>query len=291
MNNTTYKWQSFDHETLFGQSWLPLTEPKAVINFVHGIGEHSSRYHDWMPFFCDAGYAVYAIEYRGHGQSFGKRGYTESYEHILKDIDVLFEESRKAYPKLPQFLYGHSLGGNIVSSYAISRKPEILGLIATSPWYHLSKEPPSWQISLVRFFHQFIPGFTIKSSLKAKDISQSVDLVKKYKADPYVHKKISFELLVSAFDKGKWLVENSDKIRIPMFLTHGEKDMVTAAWASEAFAKNNPEKVTFKLWNGMMHELHNEPVREEFAQMLTAWLDERVEESKDWTDGISNHLW
>jgi alpha-beta hydrolase superfamily lysophospholipase len=280
MKNTTYTWQSFDNGELFAQSWIPETEPKAVINFVHGIGEHSSRYHDWMPFFCDAGYAVFAIEYRGHGRSFGKRGYIKSYEHILKDIDVLFEQSKKAYPELSQFLYGHSLGGNIVTNYALRRKPNIIGLIATSPWFSLTNEPPAWQISAIRLLHKIMPGFIIKSNLKTKDISQSADLVKKYEKDELVHNKISLELLLSAFDNGKWALDNAEHMPIPTFLTHGAEDKITSPKASETFYNTNPEKITFKLWNGMLHELHNEPIREELAKMLIDWLDKTLEADK-----------
>lgn len=276
MKNETYQWQSFDEGKLFGQSWIPETTPKAVINFVHGIGEHSSRYHNWMSFFCEAGYAVFAVEYRGHGHSFGKRGYIKSYEHILKDIDVLFEQSAKAYPELPQFLYGHSLGGNIVTNYTIRRQPEILGLIATSPWFYLGQEPPAWQLSVVRFLHQFMPGFILKTPLRSEDITQDQPLIQKYEKDELVHNKISFELLLSAFDNGKWVVENAQQMPVPFFLTHGSKDKITSPKGSEAFYKNNPEKTTFKLWDDMLHELHNEPVRKDLAKLIIEWLDDRL---------------
>lgn len=280
MIHKQYQWTSFDGLKLFGQSWIPdsgeFQEPKAVINFVHGIGEHSTRYQRWMPFFVEAGFAVFAIEYRGHGQSEGKRGYIKQYEDLLKDIDTLFEQSANAYPDLPVFLYGHSLGGNIVTNYALRRNPSIKGLVATSPWLWLGQEPPSWQVKLVKFIHQFAPGLRLTSGIKSELICQDQELVKQYKLDPNVHSKISLELFLSAFNNGKWAIEHAKDLAIPVFLAHGSDDKITDPKGSEAFYKTNPEKVTLKIWEGMLHELHNEPIREVHAQLIINWMNTQL---------------
>lgn len=274
MENKTYKWTSFDDQELFGQSWIPDVEPKAVINFVHGIGEHSSRYQDWMPFFVDAGYAVFAIEYRGHGHSFGKRGHINNYDELLNDVDILFEQSAKAYPDLPQFLYGHSLGGGIVTHYTLKRKPNIKALVATSPWFLLTKEPPSWQLGLVKFIHKLAPKLIITSNINTKNITQNQDIVKAYSEDKMVHNKISLELLLSAFNNGKWNIEHAKEMFVPFLLAHGSDDKITAPKGSEAFYNNNPKNTTFKIWEGMLHELHNEPIREEHAKYIIDYLNQ-----------------
>ena len=274
MKNETYKWISFDGGELFGQSWIPDSEPKAVINFVHGIGEHSSRYADWMPFFVDAGYAVFAVEYRGHGHSFGKRGYIKNYDELLNDVDILFQESAKVYPNLPQFLYGHSLGGGIVTHYTLKRKPNIKALVATSPWFSLTQEPPAWQLSAVKFLHKFIPGLVITSNIKTKDITHNQDIVKAYSDDKMVHSKINLELFLSAYHNGKWNIEHAQDMPVPFLLVHGAADKITNPKGSEAFYKRNSEKTSLKIWEGMFHELHNEPIREEHAKYIIDYLNQ-----------------
>ncbi len=276
MKNLTYKWSSFDKKELFGQSWLPDSEPKAVINFVHGIGEHTDRYQDWMPFFVDAGYAVFAVEYRGHGRSFGKRGYIKNYDELLNDVDILFQESKKAYPNLPQFLYGHSLGGGMVTNYTLTRSPNIKGLVATSPWLLLTQEPPAWQISASKFVHRFAPGLVLKSTIKTKDITHNQEIVDAYKGDDMIHSKISIELFLSAYNNGKWNIEHAKEMPVPVLLVHGADDKITNPKGSEAFYNANPEQTTLKIWEGMYHELHNEPIREEHAKFIIDWLDSKI---------------
>ncbi|PID89215.1 MAG: hypothetical protein CSB01_03155, partial [Bacteroidia bacterium] len=68
MLHQKYSWTSFDNGYLFAQSFTPANEVKAVISFVHGIGEHSSRYHAWFETFANRGIAVVAFDYRAHGK-------------------------------------------------------------------------------------------------------------------------------------------------------------------------------------------------------------------------------
>ncbi len=276
MKNETYKWRSFDGGKLFGQSWIPDSDPKAVINFVHGIGEHTDRYKDWMPFLVDAGYAVFSIEYRGHGRSFGKRGYIKNYEELLNDIDVLLLQSKKAFSSSPHFLYGHSLGGGIVTYYTLKRNPNIKALIATSPWFALTIEPPKWQLLVVKFIHKFFPTLTIVSNIKTKDITHNKEIVKTYSEDKMVHNKINLELFLSAFENGKWNIEHAKEMPVPFLLVHGAEDKITNPEGSEAFYNNNPENTTLQIWEGMFHELHNEPIREEHAKYIIDWLDKHL---------------
>ncbi len=274
--NHIYRWKSVEGRTLFGQSWIPGRSPKAVINFVHGIGEHTDRYHNWMPFFTENGFAVFAIEYRGHGRSFGKRGSIRKYDDILNDIDVLFQESRKAYPNIPHFLYGHSLGGNIVINYTLLRRPKIQALVATSPWLLLAKEPNRLLIKLALFVRKIFPEWTLNTPIKGNQITQNKSISEGYSKDSLIHKKISFELFTSAYEKGKQAIENAKQMPVPFLLMHGSKDTITSPKGSEAFYENNPKQTELKIWDDMLHELHNESVRESVAEFIVSFLNKHI---------------
>ena len=53
---------------LYAQAWLPEREPQAVLVLAHGLAEHGGRYQDFATRFVGRGYAVYAIDHRGHGR-------------------------------------------------------------------------------------------------------------------------------------------------------------------------------------------------------------------------------
>lgn len=150
MKHDEFKFKSFDGLQLFGQSWQSETKSRAVICLVHGMGEHSGRYGHVADRLTQAGYSVFAFDLRGHGKSPGPRGHTPSYEALMQDISSLLEVANKQFSQLPSFLYGHSLGGNLVLNYVIRRQPKLKGVIVTGPWLRLAFEPSRFKIILAQ---------------------------------------------------------------------------------------------------------------------------------------------
>src|ERR1700712_1027105 len=94
--------------------------PKAIVHLVHGLGEHAIRYEQFAQDLVAAGYAVYAGDLRGHGQTgmqqhsgdtskLGKLG-SGGVRATVAGIRQLSGIARGEHPHLPQVLLGHSLG-------------------------------------------------------------------------------------------------------------------------------------------------------------------------------------
>ena len=115
---------------LYARGWAPKDKPKAVVALIHGLGEHTGRYAHVGAALTEKGYALLGFDLRGHGKSGGPRGHLPSSEAFMTDIDRFLEETAERYPGLPQFLYGHSLGGLLVLNYALRRKPRLAGVIS-----------------------------------------------------------------------------------------------------------------------------------------------------------------
>ena len=116
------------------QAWEPDGKPQAVVALVHGLGEHVARHAHLGEALVAAGYAMMGFDLRGHGRSGGLRGDAPSYETLLDDIDVLMDWVKTSHPRVPVFMYGHSLGGGLVLNYVLRRAPRVRGVIASSPW-------------------------------------------------------------------------------------------------------------------------------------------------------------
>ena len=54
---------------------------------VHGFAEHLGRYQHIAEFFAEKGWRVTAVEFRGHGESEGKRGHTNLVDEILRRLE------------------------------------------------------------------------------------------------------------------------------------------------------------------------------------------------------------
>jgi alpha-beta hydrolase superfamily lysophospholipase len=98
------------------------------------------------------------------------RGHTPSKEHLYNDIAHHLEEAGKRYPGKPCFLYGHSLGGNLVINYALRRKPEIAGVVATGPELELAFAPPPVKMTLAYIMDVLAPGLAMDSGLDVKGV-------------------------------------------------------------------------------------------------------------------------
>ncbi|MEP2025186.1 MAG: lysophospholipase [Reichenbachiella sp.] len=261
-----------DGTSLYGREWL-VKNPKAAICLVHGLGEHIGRYEHVAQFLNDNQISFFATDLRGHGQSEGKRGHTPSHDMLLDDVEELLMYARAEYNDTPLFLYGHSLGGNIVSNYVLKKNTnELTGAIISSPWLALAQEPPSWQVNMAKFVSKFLPSLTQSNQLDINNLTNDDEVNQAYKNDPLVHGKISTRLFTEAYREGLWTLENTHKNKIPLLIYHGTEDPITSPSASKAFAQNIGEAATYFQWEGIKHEPHNDVKKEELLEMILGWV-------------------
>lgn len=274
MNHFEWRWNQ-EGETFFAQGWNP-PQTKGVVCIVHGFNEHSTRYTHVAERLCEAGYAVLTYDEFGHGRTTGKRGHAPSYDAFLDSVKFLLDEADKRFPRVKKFLWGHSMGGGIVTNYILRRQPNITGAIATGPLFKLGFEPPAFKVLLAKMMVNIYPAFTEKAELDSSAISRDKEEVRKYNADPHNHGKITAGTFLGFFEAGKWALAHASELKIPMLLMHGTADKLTSPGGTKEFAANAPKNlVTLKLWEGFYHELHNEPEpdRTEAIAYIINWLN------------------
>lgn len=276
MKTFEWEWTSFDGLKMYAKGWTPEKEPKAVICLIHGLGEHIGRYEHIGAAFVEAGYALLGFDHRGHGRSSGSRGHTPSYDALMDDMASFIQQARERYPGKPCFLYGHSMGGNLVMNFSLRRKPDLGGVIATDPLLKLAFAPPAIKVALGRFMNNIAPGFTQASGLETKALSRDPKVVDAYINDPLVHDKISARLFLGLLDGGQYAFDHASEFPLPMLLMHGTADRLTSAEASRQFGAAAPKFVTTELWEGWFHEIHNELEKEKVLAKMIAWLDAQV---------------
>jgi len=276
MKHSEFEFKTFDRLSLFGQSWQPEDRPRAVVYLIHGLGEHSGRYGHVADRLTQAGYSMFAFDLRGHGKSPGPRGHIPSYEALMKDISSLLEVANKQFPQLSSFLYGHSLGGNLVLNYILRHQPQLKGVIVSDPWLRLAFEPPRFKIILAQITDYIWPSFSQKNGLDTKVLSRDPEVVHAYENNPLVHDHISSRMFIGIYQSGYWALEHASEFSLPLLLMHGGDDKIISVKASHEFANTKTKNCTLKIWDGLYHEIHNEPEKEEVFKFLIDWLDKEV---------------
>ncbi len=119
-----------------------------------------------------------AFDLRGHGKSDGPRRPHAEFDVLLDDIGNMLDEATGLYPGQPRFLYGHSLGGNLVLNYALRRRPAIAGVISTGPWLRLAFEPPAMKLCLARLMERVWPAFRQSNGLDTRALSHDPQVIR-----------------------------------------------------------------------------------------------------------------
>lgn len=202
----------------------------------------------------------------------GKRGHIRSYDLLLDYIGALTSEAVKRYPDIPCYLYGHSLGGNIVLNYALRNDLRLSGIISTSPWLKLAFQPKSFIILIGKILNRLWPSFTQSNKLDARGLSHKSEVADAYDNDPLVHDRISVRLFDSANAYGLLAIERASECTLPILLMHGSSDPITSPEASRQFAENMSSMCTFREWDGLYHELHNETNSNEIISFIIDWM-------------------
>jgi alpha-beta hydrolase superfamily lysophospholipase len=271
MENLTAK----DGISLFTHAWIP-PQYHAAICIVHGFGEHGRRYAHVADFFNQQGYAVVAFDNRGHGKSGGKQGHAPSVDSYLDDIEVFLTAAKQQFGNTPLFLYGHSMGGNLALNYVLKRDVSILrGVVATGTWIRLAFEPNPMLLTLGKIMRSIFPTFTQSSGLVQEHISKDPAVVAAYSKDPLVHGRITASAGMGLTESAAFLNSFAGKMPIPTLIMHGEEDQLTSQPASEEFASRVSGDLTYKKWDGMYHEVHNEPDKIQVLKYIFGWLDSR----------------
>ena len=268
---------------LFARLWQA-ENPKGIVCLVHGLGEHSGRYSPLAAYLKAQGYTLLAMDLRGHGRSGGKRGHIPTYADALDDIDRLLERAADEFPGTPRFLYGHSLGGNLVINYILRRPIAGLhGTIASGPWLRLAFQPPTYKIWLARLAGRFFPAFLQPSGLNPHHLSHDPAVVQAYIEDSLVHDRISAALFLEVYEAGLWALQHADRLSLPLLLMHGTADPITSPNASREFCQKAGKACTLRLWEGMYHEVHNEPQKAQVYRVIKAWLNDHLASSAEQT--------
>jgi alpha-beta hydrolase superfamily lysophospholipase len=277
MKHFESSWQNKEGLNFYVQGWEPESKPKAVLALIHGIGEHTGRYAHVGEAFNNAGYALVGFDLRGHGKSGGPRGHFPSIDAVMQDMDEFFGFLRERYPKdTPFFIYGHSLGGLLTLTFALKKQPDVKGIVVTGPGLRSALQEQKAKLMMAKLLGTIAPTLTVSSDLDVKMISHDPKVVDAYIHDPLVHNKMSMGFGKSGLSAIDFVFANASNFSVPLLVMYGSEDKITYPSGGQDFVKLVKGDVTFKLWDGMYHEVHNEAGKAEVFKVVIQWLNSHL---------------
>jgi len=259
---------------LFYKYWLPDDQPpQAALLIVHGLAEHCGRYGNVADYFVPRGYAVYGLDHIGHGQSEGTRVYVDHFSDFTDNIKVYFDMIRQWQPVIPIFIVGHSMGGLISTIYLPEHQHELAGAVLSAPLIKAGDETPALMIALAKIISKILPKLPL-AQIEAQGVSRDPAVVQAYIDDPLVYNgKVTARLSAELIRVTQQAETGAAAIRLPLLILQGNKDtLVNPAGAQMLYERVNAADKQIKIYDGLYHEVFNEPEHEQVLGDVEVWL-------------------
>jgi alpha-beta hydrolase superfamily lysophospholipase len=257
---------------LFYRVIKPLSKPKGVAIVVHGHGDHSGGLQNLLDKLVEHDFITYAFDLRGHGKSFGTRGFIKNWDEYRGDLHTFRAMVESQNPNLPLFLIGHSLGGVISLEYCMVHGEGITGLAAIAPAISYKVKPI--ERLLIPIMSKIKPDYTITSASNQNLLTKDPKMIKRLNSDVLRHNTVTPGLGQGLLKTVSNLVKNASSITLPLLLQFGLKDEITPPQKLRDFFHllGSKEKV-MKEYDEMRHRPFDEVGREQFYADLLGWLD------------------
>ena len=256
--------------------------PRAVVQLLHGVGEHAGRYGALIDALTADGFTVYADDHLGHGRTgmtqhggdarklgrLGAGGHRAAVDAVWRFTRLIRDEN----PSLPLVLIGHSWG-SFLAQMLVDRHPDAYDALVLSgsalrwpgalnsgdlnaPWKHLKGTGMEWLSSVEQVGRDFL----------ADPLTTSTPL-------PRLFGPVETAKLIGRprRDLGR---------DIPTLLMVGRDDTVggprSVHLLADAYRKRSGfTDVTTLVYPGARHEIFAEAQQADVRADLAAWLDRR----------------
>jgi len=259
------------------RAWLPDGPARGTVVLVHGINEHGGRYAHVAAHLVGHGWLAVAPDHRGHGLSGGRRAAVEHFGDWVLDLDTYVRMVLTDAPR-PLFLLGHSLGGLIALVSALRNPDGKHGLILSSPSVMPAVTPGTGVERVARLLSRWVPNLPL-IRLRLDAVSRDPVVVAAYRDDPLVHHgrvrvRTATEVLAAIAEVRR----DIGTLRMPLLSLQGTRDLLVdpaaAAWVDRH--AGSPDHALI-VYDGLYHEVLNEPERGAVLNDITAWLERHAD--------------
>ena len=258
------------------RSWS-VSQAKAQVVIVHGLGEHGERYQALATTLNDSGYNCHALDHPGHGLSGGEQGHIDDFSMFVDTTVEFIRRVRGAAPELPCFMIGHSMGGVIATNVLIQNPELIDACVLSGPALATDEAVGPVLKSVLKAIAAVFPRlrvFAVDPSL----VCSVPEVVAEYRKDPLVLSgKGTANLIVQILAGSVKAMASAKQITTPMLLLHGEQDALAHPKGSQilhdTIASTDKKLV---IYPKLYHEIFHEACKYEIYADIAEWFNKRL---------------
>ncbi|MDQ4106012.1 MAG: lysophospholipase [Actinomycetota bacterium] len=204
----------------------------------------------------------------------GERFFVETFDEYVEDLEAFLARVREREEGRPLFLRGHSMGGTVASLFVLDRGPDLRGLVLTAPALEPNENVSPILIRLSEIISRFFPRAPV-TKVDVRALSHLPAVVEADRKDPLSDERpaparTGYEILRAM----RRIRDRAAEISVPLLAMHGTEDHLTNPRGSETlFKRVGSWDKDLKLYEGLYHEMLNEPEKEEVLEYIVHWMD------------------
>ena len=292
----------FDESLIYTYTWTPSVEPKGVIFIIHGMVEHIARYEYFAKTCNKAGFIVFGMDLRAHGQTVGDAYKVGKYDGDLfgdcvKDVIFMADKLHEQYKKLPIVLLGHSYGSFVLQevvqkydNYALavfSGSANMKGQVSVAAGKIVAKITRAFKgkDAPAKMLYKLSFGTYGKGFANHNWLTRDEQIFEQYKQDLFCGNICSAQFYISFFEHLSKLYKAKNLANIdskkPLLLVSGACDPVGGKnhkLVDKLYAlyQKLGLNVTCKIFDDCRHEILNELNKDEIMQYIIDFCNQKL---------------
>lgn len=237
------------------RSWVPESEPKAVIVALHGFNDYSNAYSGVGKYMSARGLALYAYDQRGFGAT-SSHGIWPGEENLKSDLKSMVQAVSAAHPNVPVYVLGESMGGAVaIVSLADADFPPVAGVILSAPAVWGSDTLNAlYRVTLWTLAHTTPATQLTGQGLKIQ-ASDNIEMLKRLGRDPLVIKRTRIDAIYGIVALMDSAYVKATKVDVPVLLLYGGRDQVIPPGPVKLAAMKFPHKPAIAFYPTGYHML------------------------------------
>ena len=281
--SATYTFPSRDGTNLYAE-WFPVPTPRAIALVIHGYLEHCGRYREVAHVLHRAGVAALTFDLRGHGRSDGQRGFIESVDDYLDDVQAALHKLHESATDLhrgrarpPLLLLGHSNGGLLTLRLLAdpARKPAgVRAAVVSSPFLALGAPVPPARKLMAVVASRWMPRLAVPSDLQIEWLTSDPEKQEERRMDPLCIEVGSARWYTATLEAHEYVADFAARIDVPTLWLVAGGDRISDVSMTRVIHSRITAPNHYREFAGMEHEVFNERERARPFAELSSFIEQ-----------------
>ena len=220
-----------------------------------------------------AGLEVALVDFRGHGQSDGRRWHVDSFSDYLADVDAFLAKLRGDGVAGRLFVLGHSQGALVAALWGLAHGREVDGFVLSSPYLRLAMKPPALKVLGARVLGSVVPWLPVATGLDVNDLTGDEEMRRWTERDPLYVRTTTPRWFGESNRAQEEVLRRASDFEAPLLVLAAGADRIadveaTRRWYDQVRSADK----RIQVYEGFRHEIFNEVERHRPIEEAVAWL-------------------